>query len=67
MPLQTSPSFAAKWLKAHAQAAKQLGKPLLLEEFGKLLPRDAFYTAVLQVIPRTPPPPRPRPRPRPAC
>lgn len=30
--MQTDPSFAAKWLTGHIQAAQRLGKPLLLEE-----------------------------------
>lgn len=31
------------------KAALALGKPLLLDEFGKLVPRDDFFTSVLNV------------------
>lgn len=47
--LQTNASFANKWINAHVKAATGLGKPLLLEEFGKVEPREDFYNAVLDV------------------
>ena len=30
-----NPSFISKWMDSHAQAAEKLGKPLVMEEFGK--------------------------------
>ncbi|KAK9815623.1 hypothetical protein WJX72_006999 [[Myrmecia] bisecta] len=55
----TDPGFVQTWLAAHMAAAKQLGKPLIVEEFGYQVAysdaeitakRDPVFRAILQAV-----------------
>ena len=37
---RTDSEFQEEWVRVHVKAAEELGKPLLLEEFGKKLETD---------------------------
>lgn len=63
--------FVSAWIAAHIAAATALGKPLLIEEFGKVVAaddaatddseRNPYYAAVYKARPCRPPahPPAP--------
>ena len=38
---RADPTFLSSWLDGHSKAAAALGKPLVLEEFGKVATQDA--------------------------
>ena len=71
--------FVSAWIAAHIAAATALGKPLLIEEFGKVVAadnaatddseRNPYYAAVYKARPHRPParPPAPRARGRSQC
>ena len=54
--------FVGAWIAAHIAAATSLGKPLLIEEFGKIVTQDSaaadasernpYYSAVYKARPR---------------
>lgn len=57
---RTDAEFQRDWIRAHIQGAKELGKPLLIEEFGKRLDspnevdissiRDPVFTQVYSLV-----------------
>jgi hypothetical protein len=36
IPCRADPGFSERWIEGHQLAAAALGKPLVLEEFGKI-------------------------------